>query len=673
MNIPFDISQTKTRTLILGAVFATATVLSGSFAGAGLLIQAVGEVSGNIGANDLGEMIKRFRQKQKILDDPHLTLAVGKAIGLVILNLAEDDESKDELAKLAENKHFPYPFIPLRKLATNTETKWIKLSKKTISGSHDIDIRETDLVTMFANDVESFKEIKALEIYDWEQILRWLADKSGVSLHEDVINYVARKLCDEFPQRFRDVLKHDADNGGEAFAQMLLNLHGEALSTLKELKKGNQQIVNKLEKISKTSEEIADNFRKMESRFNNIDDLLRELINIFPYFNYASVSLSQHIRLREFKILVDEKTKNFVGREFIFRTIDDFLQKPDFSSGYIVISGEPGIGKSSIMAQLVKRFGAVHHFNIAPQNIRSPRDFLANICAQIIVRYELDYSNLPSEATKDSGFLSQLLQEIANKEQHPLVVLVDALDEAEDIGLPLNANRLYLPRILPGGVYFIVTSREEHDYRLDVKHRKDIYLRDDDPLNLEDINQYILYFVEEHRSQIIPKLQQWKVDEDKFVDVVTTKSEGNFMYLVYILQDICNGRLATTHIKNINEIPKGLDGYYKRHWRQMKSQDEKRFEKYYEPVVCMLATVREPVSVDQIAAWTKLQPMRIKEVIQTWRQFLNEIKTEVAGEFLYRVYHSSFRDFLKEEVGLTSYHDNIAKQGLKEISKELGE
>ena len=89
--MPLDISQTKTRTLIFGAVFAAATVLSGNFAAAGaagLVIQAVGDIAGNIAgnisANDLGEMIKRFRQNQKILDDPHLTLAVGRAISLVI-------------------------------------------------------------------------------------------------------------------------------------------------------------------------------------------------------------------------------------------------------------------------------------------------------------------------------------------------------------------------------------------------------------------------------------------------------------------------------------------------------------------------------------------------------------------------------------------------------------
>ena len=64
----------------------------------------------------------------------------------------------------------------------------------------------------------------------------------------------------------------------------------------------------------------------------------------------------------------------------------------DFPSGYIVIHGEPGIGKTAIVGQLVKDRALVHHFNVAPLGIRSPQAFLSNVCAQLIVRYGLDYT-----------------------------------------------------------------------------------------------------------------------------------------------------------------------------------------------------------------------------------------------------------------------------------------
>jgi hypothetical protein len=80
------------------------------------------------------------------------------------------------------------------------------------------------------------------------------------------------------------------------------------------------------------------------------------------------------------------------------------------------------------------------------------------------------------------------------------VVVVDALDEAEDTGLAPSANRLYLPRTLPAGVFFILTTREEADYRLDIDNEAEIWLRDDDPANEKDVARCIEVFMETHEQ-----------------------------------------------------------------------------------------------------------------------------------------------------------------------------
>jgi hypothetical protein len=388
---------------------------------------------------------------------------------------------------------------------------------------------------------------------------------------------------------------------------------------------------------------------------------------IYQTYRQESGALLPHIRVQEFQSLIHDRTRNFIGREFVFQAIDDLLADPNFPAGYIVIQGEPGIGKTAVAAQLVKTKGYPHHFNIAPQNIRSPRDFLANICAQLITQFELAYFTLPEKATRDSGFLAQLLHESAAKAtDQPVVVLVDALDEAEDVGLTADANRLFLPSTLPDNVFFIVTTREQADYRLFVNGRRDIYLRDDDPGNVEDVRQYVRHYLESHADVMEERIQQWQVTADEFVDVVTDKSQGNFMYLIHVLRDIRTEKLTAATIDNIHRLPQGLRAYYQRHWRAMRAQDEDRFEKVYEPVVCYLATAREPVGIGQLVLWTKLPPPRIKEVIDEWREFLNTEEGE-QGEPLHRIYHASFQDFLKDEVGLTHYHDGIAQTALDKI------
>ena len=142
------------------------------------------------------------------------------------------------------------------------------------------------------------------------------------------------------------------------------------------------------------------------------------------------------------------------------------------------------------------------------------------------------------------------------------------------------------------------------------------------------------------------------------------------MYLVHVLRDIREGRLTSDTIDDIHKLPKGLKSYYQRHWRTMKGQDPDRFEKLYEPILCTLAVVREPVTVAQLKEWVdritgvSLDPKRIKDVLREWREFLDKTKN---GEVRYRVYHMSFQDFLRDEVGLTQYDNNIAQTALGKI------
>ena len=66
-----------------------------------------------------------------------------------------------------------------------------------------------------------------------------------------------------------------------------------------------------------------------------------------------------------------------------------------------MVKGKPGVGKTALLGQLVKRRGWVHHFNIARINLTSISAFLSNVCAQLIVRYGLDDSGWPPHATED--------------------------------------------------------------------------------------------------------------------------------------------------------------------------------------------------------------------------------------------------------------------------------
>lgn len=386
------------------------------------------------------------------------------------------------------------------------------------------------------------------------------------------------------------------------------------------------------------------------------------------YSNFSrEQDLSRNILVREFQTLVNERTRNFVGREYIFKAIDDLIASPEFASGYILIHGEPGIGKTSIIAQLVKTHGYLHHFNISTQNIRSTSSFLSNICSQLILRFELKHTKLPEDATKDSGFLNKLLAEVSEqKTNEPIIILIDALDEVDDLGLSPNSNRLYLPPSLPDNIYIIVTTREQVNYRLLVDNRQDIYIRDDDPRNVEDVYAYIKKFIDENESLLLRRASTWTSLKSEFIDVLAKNSQGNFMYLVHILRDIRDGKMDVLSSGNIQNLPVGLRQYYQRHWQSMRAKDKELFDKYEKPIICILATVKEPIVFEQLSEWTHLFDLDIRQTLDKWREFLN-INTNAQGKQVYRIYHTSFQDFLSEEVGLKPFHELIVTSALGKI------
>jgi len=129
--------------------------------------------------------------------------------------------------------------------------------------------------------------------------------------------------------------------------------------------------------------------------------------------------------------LIADKTAGFVGREFVFNAIGEFLASHD--RGYFIIEGDPGVGKTAIAAKYVQQQKYVAHFNVRSQGINRADQFLENVCTQLITRYNLPYAELPGEATRDGQFLDKLLREISAKleKQDKLVVVVDALDEVD--------------------------------------------------------------------------------------------------------------------------------------------------------------------------------------------------------------------------------------------------
>jgi hypothetical protein len=353
-----------------------------------------------------------------------------------------------------------------------------------------------------------------------------------------------------------------------------------------------------------------------------------------------------------FDTLIAEKTNGFVGRQFVFDALDAFLTEEQ--SGYFVIRGEPGIGKTALLGQLVKTRKLIHHFNVIQQNIRLPELFLGNVCAQLITRYQLSHLTIPEEPMRSSVLLEQCLHEAAaNPANQPIILVLDSLDEAEWRMLPPRVNVHYLPPALPKGVYVVVSTRPDKDIPLEVMSRRDLDIEPDLAGNLLDIRAYLEN--DARKSGLQARLSEWGIAAEDFVTELLHKSQGNFMYLRYVLPAIEAGQLGRG---GIGELPKGLEAYYRSHWAQMKEEVGGNFKETHERVICVLAVMTEPVSLDEVSDWTKIERREVRLIVQAWEPFLLESVSN--DEQLYRLYHASFAEFLAKQVDLRDYSELVA-------------
>jgi hypothetical protein len=412
-----------------------------------------------------------------------------------------------------------------------------------------------------------------------------------------------------------------------------------------------------------SDEKLSDVVNKLQSIYELTSSRLAEIIK-------AIEKTSPDIRnsIIDYSDIIEEKTRDFVGRKFIIQSVEDFVARND--RGYILIRGDPGIGKTALVSQMVRQSGYLHHFNIRSMGTNKARHFLRNICAQLIAYYNMNYNSLPEEAEDNSRFLSKLLIEASNdlKADERILIAVDALDEIEETNpLSSGVNALYLPPIIPPKVYFVLTMRRvELNLRFECANRI-INIEHDSEENMEDVHQYI-----ENRIGKSEQLQAFidsnKLTRGEFKERIVRKSQGNFMYLRYVLSDIERGAYLDV---GLDAIPEGLQNYYENHWRLMRGKDENAWLEFKLRVLVALTIVKEPVSLDFIEHFTKVKSRsRIHAVIEDWKQFLYEekVSTDSRPQTRYRVYHSSFRDFIASKEQISE-----EKVSLKRASEEHSE
>jgi hypothetical protein len=339
---------------------------------------------------------------------------------------------------------------------------------------------------------------------------------------------------------------------------------------------------------------------------------------------------------------------DFVGRQFIFDRVDRFISSHD--RGYFFIKGNPGIGKTALAAKLVRDKKYYFHV-INAQNTRTNTEieFIKNICSQLIIDKKLPIEELPEDIYRNGKFLLRVLQEVSTNlhKNEKAIIVVDGLDELRDLTLFQKTNILYLPNFLPPKIYFVLTMRDIDDQiRLPSEENKEVYkIKYDGEENTKDVSNYIKEAIKDEKTQ--EYLLHQNILETAFLETLEKKSEGNFMYLKHVIHEIKDGFY---HDATLNQIPTGLEGYYKDHWNRM-MEVPVAIKDVKLKTIYILSEMNNPISTEFLSNMIKsnidgVDNIQVQEILNEWKQFLN-IKTDDDGEKLYSFYHKSFLDFLR--------------------------
>ncbi len=379
---------------------------------------------------------------------------------------------------------------------------------------------------------------------------------------------------------------------------------------------------------------------------------------------------------------IAEHTRRFVGREFVFRDwLEPFLTRNP--CGYLRLTAEAGLGKTAIAAEVARRYHAPAFFLNASRGLVRADRCLNHLCAEVIGRYDLPYDYLPERAGEDSSFFLHLLEEAAKKvssspqqeeAKKRVLVVIDALDEADPV--PPGRNWLLLPDRLPRGVYIFLTQRPG-DYLLrtdpdtPVEEREIVW---DQPEQQEDIEKFLRQ--EAGREEIRRALDGASppISIDSFAAAMKRASEGNFMYLTYVLADISHREPGFDPLR-LEELPRGLSGYYAQFWTRMEEARDregwKEWKQLYRPTVELLGVAREPVTAEWLAAQIGREAEEVQErVLERWRRFLRSERRD--GDETWRIVHRSFADFLAEKVDLAATHRRIAERYIRLAGGDRG-
>ncbi len=348
---------------------------------------------------------------------------------------------------------------------------------------------------------------------------------------------------------------------------------------------------------------------------------------------------------------------NFVGRKSIIKDIDRFaktgrIDSKDTKSNVLLILGEPGTGKTSLMREYLKdKRNKFAHYFIEPKSrdLTNPKLFIKHMDSFLRKKHELPFTNYGGETVEMLDRLIKLFHDITDsklKHSEEEVVFVDGLDNCPKATTSIASILTdIMQNDFKNKVKVVLSSREtQYISHLKSLCQHNLILLSGNKDNTKDITA----FLQANIKKEIPELIKSKI---------INKTEGNFLCANLWVEQSIN--LEPKELEDaIEKFPTGLDGIYDLMINILEVNKTQEERVMIRDALRIIAIAKEKLTPKKILGFCNIDDYDKERVIGSIEQFFDI--TEYKSNNRCKYHHLYFEEYIINKMrNEKEYHSKI--------------